>query len=152
MTEYALLGLMHIAQSPSGKSSAREIAEAFNLPAALVCKILKCLHQRGLLGSERGMRGGYRLAVDLSDVSLAALMRMLRRAELGDRPAPSTASHRRDSEILPTAPVLLALHRRLEGVLGQILLSDLIIPGRRIDVPVESIGIERKLREVLVAQ
>lgn len=147
-TEYALLGLMHLVHSPTGQASSSEIARAFGLSSALVSKILKCLLQNGLLSSKRGVGGGYRLVVDLSEISLASLMRMLRRADLGDRPVRVAGGHQPDA--LPTEAVLLALHRKLEGFLGGIALSDLIMPGRRIDVPVEFIGIKRKLQEVAV--
>lgn len=118
-----------------------------------MCKTLRCLHQNGLLDSERSVHGGYRIAVDFSTVSIERLLKMFRRAELGDRPSRTTHDGQRaPGEILPTEPSLLALHRKLEGFLRGIALSDVVIPGRRIDVPVEFIGMPKKLKELVLAQ
>lgn len=140
-TEYALLCLMHLMEAPGGLASAREIARAHALPLPRLCKILKCLHDNELLTSERGARGGYRIAVDLSQVSVERLVRLLRRQELGDRPVRVDASGAVNRESMqPTEPPLLALDSKLRRFLQSVRLSDLLEPGRRIDVPVELIG------------
>ena len=46
---------------------------------------------------------------------------------------------------LPTEPPLLAVHSKLMRFLKDVKLSDLVLPGRRIDVPVEMV--RRKLVE-----
>jgi Rrf2 family protein len=138
-TDYALLALMHLVQSETGAASARQVAQAHDLPQPLLCKILKCLHGNGLLQSTRGSKGGYRIAVDLRDVSLEQLVGMLRSAA-GE--GPSTA----DS---PAGPPLMALHTKLRQFLRDVKLSDLIIPGRRIDVPVELVRVRSSSRREL---
>ena len=77
-TEYALIALAYLAERESSFSSAREISAAYDLPAALLMKLLKCMHHRGLLRSIRGASGGYQLAQDLRTVSLLELDQMLR--------------------------------------------------------------------------
>lgn len=135
-TDYALLALMHLVGTVSGVASARQIASSVNIPLPLLSKILKCLHHNGLLDSTRGSRGGYRIRVDLREVSIEHLMHMLRGG---------SAVHHRPSE-----PPLQALHSKIVRSLGQIKLSDLVIPGRRIDVPVESVGLRRASARVNV--
>ena len=43
-------------------ASAREIAEAYDIPVELMAKVLQRLVRRGLLASHQGTRGGYRLS------------------------------------------------------------------------------------------
>ena len=59
--DYALISLRHIAVSPRGTSSAKEIAESYNIPPALLAKVLQTLTKSGFLKSVAGTNGGYRL-------------------------------------------------------------------------------------------
>jgi Rrf2 family protein len=49
---------------------AHEIAETLALPANYLAKILQTLARAGVLESERGRRGGFRLARDPSEIRL----------------------------------------------------------------------------------
>ena len=61
--DYALMALKHLATHTDVASvSAREIAEAYDIPVELMAKVLQRLARRGLLSSHQGTRGGYRLA------------------------------------------------------------------------------------------
>ena len=61
--DYALMAMKHLAlRGDRGSSSAREIAEQYNIPIELMAKVLQRLVQRGLLSSHQGTRGGYRLS------------------------------------------------------------------------------------------
>jgi Rrf2 family protein len=106
--------------------SAREIALVNDLPMPLVAKILKRLHRNELVDGVRGSKGGYRLSIDLDEVSLFELIRAV---EDGN---PTERKHRH-------GPVQ-ALHYRLMKFLRDIKLSDLVVPGRRIDVPFELVA------------
>jgi Rrf2 family protein len=60
--DYALIAMKHLAQRPEGGSaSAREIAEAYDIPLELLAKVLQRLVRTRLLVSVQGTRGGYRL-------------------------------------------------------------------------------------------
>ncbi len=59
--DYALIAMAHLALK-NGSSSAREIAESFDIPTELMAKVLQRLTRRGLLVSQQGTRGGYQLA------------------------------------------------------------------------------------------
>jgi len=76
-TDYALIAMGYLAEHRSDTVSAREIAEAFNMPAALVMNILKTLHHAGLLSSTRGTKGGYRLITELERISMHDLIQVL---------------------------------------------------------------------------
>ena len=61
--DYALIAMKHLAlRGDRGSSSAREIAEQFDIPIELMAKVLQRLVRRGLLGSHQGTHGGYQLA------------------------------------------------------------------------------------------
>jgi Rrf2 family protein len=130
-THYALIGLAYLAEQAGQFASARAVAAAAGLSPTLMMKIFKCLHQQGLVESERGVKGGYRLsdAVDLDRVSLYDLVKSLGSEQL-------EAVRRRATPPPEHAPAL-ALHYKLMRFLKEVRLSDLVLPGRRIDVPVE---------------
>ncbi len=61
--DYALIAMKHLAlRGDRGSSSAREIAELYDIPIELMAKVLQRLVRRGLLASHQGTRGGYQLA------------------------------------------------------------------------------------------
>lgn len=59
--DYALMALMDLAKRETPRS-AREIAEGYGLPPDLLAKILQKLAKDGLVASQQGTKGGYRLA------------------------------------------------------------------------------------------
>jgi len=74
--DYGLIALRHLAERPSG-SSAKDIAENYGIPLPLLSKILQKLAREGLLASEQGTRGGYRLARDPRDISALEVIRAI---------------------------------------------------------------------------
>src|SRR2546425_5657633 len=61
--DYALIAMKHLAlRGDRGSSSAREIAEQYDIPIELMAKVLQRLVRRGLLSSHQGTRGGYQLS------------------------------------------------------------------------------------------
>lgn len=61
--DYALMAMKHLASrhDAGGSSSAREIAETYEIPLELLAKVLQRLVRARLLVSVQGTRGGYRL-------------------------------------------------------------------------------------------
>ncbi len=73
--DYALIAMKHLARTGHGatSTSAREIAEEFDIPIELMAKVLQRLVRTGLLVSTQGTRGGYTLhrppmAISIGDV------------------------------------------------------------------------------------
>ena len=60
--DYGLIALRHLACHPGETCTAKEIAEAYLIPAELMAKILQRLVQDGLVASQQGSNGGYVLA------------------------------------------------------------------------------------------
>lgn len=71
-TDYALMAMKHLTvHGDRSASSAREIAEQYDIPSELMAKVLQRLVRRGLLASHQGTRGGYRLARPAAEISIA---------------------------------------------------------------------------------
>src|SRR3954468_15198514 len=73
--DYALIAMKHLARKGGGgpSTSAREIAEQYDIPIELMAKVLQRLVRTGLLLSTQGTRGGYALsrppiAISVADV------------------------------------------------------------------------------------
>src|SRR6476619_8477537 len=78
--DYALMAMKHLARkadSASASTSAREIAEQYDIPVELMAKVLQRLARRGLLTSHQGTRGGYRLARGASAISVADIIQAI---------------------------------------------------------------------------
>jgi Rrf2 family protein len=147
-TDYALIALGYLAEQESGAIiSAREIAERFGMPAALVMNILKTLHHGKLIHSTRGTKGGYRLTADLSKLSVHDLISVLegpiRLAECiildGDCRGKSSC---KISRRCPIQAPIKALHRSMVAFLRDVPLTDVVKSGRRRSAVRESAGTE----------
>src|SRR5215203_1280302 len=71
--DYALMAMKHLAQKCCGttSTSAREIAEQYDIPIELLAKVLQRLVRTGLLVSTQGTRGGYTLSRPSRSISVA---------------------------------------------------------------------------------
>ncbi|MCL4844958.1 MAG: Rrf2 family transcriptional regulator [Acidobacteria bacterium] len=70
--DYALMAMKHLAlNADSGSTSAREIAEQYDIPVELMAKVLQRLARKSLLVSQQGTRGGYALARPATLISVA---------------------------------------------------------------------------------
>ncbi|RMG13869.1 MAG: Rrf2 family transcriptional regulator [Planctomycetota bacterium] len=73
--EYALRLMAHLAVAGrNGSLPSQDLAEATDIPLAYVSKVLRKLVVAGLLESQRGHGGGFRLAKSPSRISFAAIM------------------------------------------------------------------------------
>jgi len=78
LTDYALVLMSCIAKGPAGVvHTARDLALESGLPQPTVSKLLKVLLQGGFLISQRGIKGGYSLAREAHDISVAEIVSAL---------------------------------------------------------------------------
>lgn len=75
-TDYALRALLHLAVHESGGVSGSKLAAACGIPRSFAYKILKRMCNEGIMTSQAGRKGGFRLGRDprrilLSDVIAA---------------------------------------------------------------------------------
>jgi Rrf2 family protein len=158
-TEYALVALAYLVERSARTASAREIAAAYDLPLPLLMNLLKNLQAHRVLKSTRGVKGGYQLAADLNALSLYNLIAIVecngQEREQG-RPGAKEGGcgcldhandWSRDQHLLRLAqsngPVQ-ALQFKLVEFLKGVRVADLVLPGRRIDVPIERLRLMRQ--------
>src|SRR3977135_2232465 len=76
--DYALMAMKHLAvRGDRGSSSAREIAELYDIPIELMAKVLQRLVRRGLLVSHQGTHGGYQLAHGPAQITVADVIQAI---------------------------------------------------------------------------
>ena len=74
LTDYATVVLTVLAAAPDAVLSANELAERAGIEVPTAAKVLKPLAQAGLVEGFRGANGGYRLARDAGEVTLADIV------------------------------------------------------------------------------
>ena len=78
--DYALMAMKHLAiktESVASSTSAREIAEQYDIPIELMAKVLQRLARNGLLTSHQGTRGGYTLSKPTASISVADIIQAI---------------------------------------------------------------------------
>ena len=76
--EYGLVAMKHMHGKPKDElTSVREICEIYNTPFDPVAHVLRILNSEGILQSEQGAHGGYRLVESLKNISLAQFIEMI---------------------------------------------------------------------------
>jgi FeS assembly SUF system regulator len=74
LTDYAVVVLIKLSTTPDvcdAVQTSPGIAAATAVPEPTVAKVLKALTSAGLVASQRGARGGYRLLRPLDDIAIA---------------------------------------------------------------------------------
>ena len=74
LTDYATEVMTVLAAAPARVHSAQELAERVRLELPTVSKLLKQLASAGLIESFRGVNGGYRLAREPEQISIADIV------------------------------------------------------------------------------
>jgi Rrf2 family protein len=69
-SEYAIRALTYLAQNRDGFRLAKDMADALGIPAPFLGKVLQPLVSRGVLHSQRGRNGGFKLALPPEEISL----------------------------------------------------------------------------------
>jgi Rrf2 family protein len=74
--DYGLIALRHLATGHP-IASAKDIADTYRIPLPLLSKVLQQLVKNGLLVSEQGTRGGYRLGRDPHEITALEVIRTI---------------------------------------------------------------------------
>lgn len=77
LSDYGIVLMTQLARRPGVMTTAPELALTSGLPVPTVSKVLKLLAQDGLLGSQRGTKGGYMLGRPAAEVTVADIIRAL---------------------------------------------------------------------------
>jgi FeS assembly SUF system regulator len=77
-TDYGILLLSQMANHPMAEvHTAKHAAQQSKIPLPMTSKILKALAKGGLLVSQRGVKGGYRLATTAEHISIGDVIQAL---------------------------------------------------------------------------
>jgi len=134
-TGYGLIAMTRLAQLDGQEvASAREISEQFGVPQSLLMNVLKELAAAGHVESVRGARGGYRLARDPHEITLADLIVAvegpIRLAEcVAGRDAVADRQPCRIVDRCPIADPVHRVHRRLSDFLKTVTLAEIVNPA-----------------------
>lgn len=77
LTDYGIVLLSYLSETPESRFSAPELAAESRLPVPMVSKILKQLAKAGVLVSQRGAHGGYYLAQPAQEITVAEIISAL---------------------------------------------------------------------------
>jgi len=123
--DYAVRALCTLADADGGPVTAESLAQSQSLPAKFLESILNDMRRAGLLLSQRGADGGYRLSRPASDISVADVIRPL------DGPLaevrglrPEATSYEGAAEHLQD--VWVAVRASLRSVLEQVTIADIV--------------------------
>jgi Rrf2 family protein len=123
--DYAVRALLVLAEAGGGAVPSERLATTQDLPRQFLQNILNQLRRAGLVTSQRGSEGGYRLARPASEISVADVMRAVEGplAEVrGDRP--EAAVYRGSAEHLQE--VWVAVRSSLRSVLENVSLAQVV--------------------------
>ncbi|MDJ0788011.1 MAG: SUF system Fe-S cluster assembly regulator [Myxococcota bacterium] len=136
LTDYGIVLLAHLAAGERGAThNAREMAEATGLTLPVVSKMLKTLSAADLLHSQRGSKGGYSLARDPEDVTVAEIIEVL------EGPIAlmecSIPGHCEQEPGCPVSAPWQRINRAIQGTLSSVSLAELARPSSP-TVPIQS--------------
>ena len=132
-TGYGLIAMSHLATLADGQlASAREMAERFHVPAALLMNVLKELSAAGMVSSVRGAHGGYRLSARPEEIDLAQLVTVLEGPIRLAECLSGQAGSKQTCMIMDHCPIVDPVHqvqRRLSDFLKTVTLADIAEPS-----------------------
>jgi FeS assembly SUF system regulator len=127
LTDYAIVILTQMALEGKGVHAASNLAEKTFLPLPTTSKVLKQLTKAGILTAQRGAAGGYSLAREPAEISVASLIEAL------DGPIAITDCAEADGaegccrieEVCPARGNWNKVNHAIRGALGAVSLADM---------------------------
>jgi FeS assembly SUF system regulator len=130
LTDYGLVLMSYVAKGHEQElRTARDLAAQSGLPLPTVSKLLKVLLQNGFLVSHRGIKGGYTLARDAREISVAEMIAALE-GPIGLTECTTDVTGMCDLE--PSCPIKRnqqLISQVVRGALEKLTLADLIHPS-----------------------
>jgi Rrf2 family protein len=142
--DYALMAVRHLALQPGSPStSAREIAEQYDIPLELMAKVLQRLVRAGILISTQGTRGGYTLSRPSSVISVADVIQAI------DGPFTVTAcsTEKHDCEQYGKCSIrdpLWQIRERIAETLGMVSMAEMAAGNEAAPAPVAHAAVIRR--------
>jgi len=125
--EYAIHGLVYLAGANPGKATLlSDIAGAIKIPESYLRKVFQLLSRNGIVISQRGVNGGYVLAMDPSEITLKDVMDAVE----GTHPLYNCISRGRGCSITDNCPIRGAFEsatKKMYEILEATTIKDLFI-------------------------
>jgi Rrf2 family protein len=124
-SDYGIRALAELTAVGGGPRTVTELAAAQEIPSRFLQNILLQLRRRGVVQSQRGTEGGYRLARPANRITLAEIMRALEGPLAGIRGArPESIVY--EGGATSVLDVWLAVRVSMRSVLEEVSLQDLV--------------------------
>ena len=128
--EYALRAMVHLADRQGTPRTNAQIAEATEIPAGYLAKVMQSLSRAQLVNSQRGLNGGFTLAKDVRELTILEIVNVVDPIRRYPECPLGISSH---------GTTLCPLHRRLDDAaamveesFGDTTLSELLdVPRQR---------------------
>ncbi|MHC4114614.1 MAG: RrF2 family transcriptional regulator [Planctomycetota bacterium] len=125
-TDYALRAMVHLAGCRDGKPvSTRQIASKEDISYQLACKLMQKLHNAKLIESSMGIRGGFRLNKEPSEINLLEVIRAVQGPIKLNRCLSDEYECAR-RQYCPVQKKLIELQEKMDKYLSGVSLSDLL--------------------------
>ena len=126
--DYGIVLLSHFVPKGVGRVlTARDLSDESGLPLPTVAKILKRLARGGILESQRGVNGGYRLARSDREVTVACIVEVLEGPIGVVDCIPGVARTCRHEPRCPVTSPLQRLNARVRKTLEGLTLRELVV-------------------------
>lgn len=109
--EYALRAMIYLAQNTESPQPTEEIAKVTKVPAAYLSKVLQSMAKSGLVISQRGLHGGFRLGKSPDEVNILDIVNSvdpIKRIQSCPLGLKSHGTH------------LCPLHRRMDNAMAEV--------------------------------
>jgi len=128
--EYSLRAVLCLAAQPAGAAlTTQQIADRARIPAGYLAKVLQVLGRGGIVTSQRGLNGGFSLAVAPEALTLLAVVSAVEPSRRITECPIGNPDH---------APNLCPLHRRLDAAAASV--ERMLCETTVADVLAESVG------------
>lgn len=119
--EYALRAVTYLAKNCESACTTEQIAKATNVPQAYLAKVLQSLLRSGITQSQRGIKGGIRLARHASELTMLDVVQAVDPIKRIDH-CPLPAEDELHELVLHnhTHHTLCPLHQRLDDALSAV--------------------------------
>jgi len=130
LADYGVLLMSCMAASSRRVYAAAELSEMTRIPLPTVSKLLPMLQHEGLLESMRGVRGGYRLGRDASEISVRDIITVFE-GQLALTECSMAEAHCDQHRVCSISRPWQYINAAMADVLADISLSDMADPGFR---------------------
>ncbi len=142
LTDYAVIVLSGMVDAqPVTSHTARDLSEKTKIPQPTVSKVLKVLARRGLVRSERGKNGGYRLSRGPETITVAEVIDAVE----GPIAVTECSSEGRGCCELeghcPTETNWVRINDAIKQALRGVTLADMVRPNLPVLIPLRRLGV-----------